>query len=108
MEAEGNALEAYAGFGNGKAIIVVPNQSAAATIYRAHVPFGTMGVAGANKYMITDLLNGKVVADQAAAPLTVFEATVSPDSVGGSGGTAFRHGHPPGRTKYPESQRLHH
>lgn len=82
VEAEGNAPEAYARFGNGQAIIVVPNQSAAETTYQVHVPFRAMGMAGAKGYKITDLLNEKVVADQAASALTAFEATVPPDSLG--------------------------
>jgi pullulanase/glycogen debranching enzyme len=82
VEAEGNPLESYARFRNGKAIIVVPNNSAAEKTFKVHVPFGTLGMADAKRYKITDLLNGKRVAEQDASALTAFKAAVQPDSVG--------------------------
>jgi len=82
VEAEGNSLESYARFRNGKAVIVVPNNSAAEKTFRVHLPFEAMGMDSAKGGKITDLLDEKRIVERDSSAPTTFQASVQPDSVG--------------------------
>lgn len=81
VDVPGNTLQAYARYGDGKAIIIVPNQSTLEKIYKINVSLDAIGMAGKQEWKITDLISNKSVSNAAPANRVSFEATTPADGI---------------------------
>lgn len=76
-----NSLQAYARYANGKAVIVVPNNTYDRAKFEITIPYTDANLTAGN-YQITDLMNCGVITSGASTSLTSFSATVEAGEVG--------------------------
>ena len=72
-------LQAYARYRNGRAVLIVPNNSGEFRRFRVTIPFRESGLKEGIAYTIRDLLTGKMVA---AGMMTGFEIPVPAGALG--------------------------
>ncbi len=80
-----NNLQAYARFGGGKAILIVPNYgSANSARFQINPDCAAYGLDAANSYQITNLMTGETLAVQTVPSLIKdgFSAQIEPDHLG--------------------------
>jgi hypothetical protein len=78
-----NGLQAYARYAGGKAVLVAPNYDGdgAGADFRIAPDAAALGLSGAARYKITDLMTGKVVVEK-SAPLESFTAFIPAGHLG--------------------------
>ena len=70
-------LTAYARYAGNKAVLIIPNNDENAPPYlTATVPFAACGISGFEKYRVTDLWTGAVIAEGSAEGLSKITAYV--------------------------------
>ena len=78
-----NKLQAYARFGGGKAVLVVPNYgSVERTQFMVTPDFATLHLGSVTAYQATDLMTGKVIASGSAADLKSFPVEIEGEYLG--------------------------
>lgn len=78
-----DSLQNYARYADGRAIIVVANNSADCSgIGRVKIPFDAAGIPGGARYCVTDLMSGEVIAQGGAQEVDGFLAVVPYRGVG--------------------------
>ena len=76
-------LGAYARYADGKAVLVVANNDPAGIAAGSvTVPFAECGLGEAEKYTVTDLMSGKVIAAGTAGEIGTFRAVLPAGYVG--------------------------
>lgn len=75
-------LTAYARYGSGKAIIVVPNYAEYNDRFEVTVPYSDMNLRANGQYKITNLLTNKVIAAGKASDLKGFEVSIPVKNIG--------------------------
>lgn len=75
-------LGAYARYAGGKAVLVVANNNEALSAGSVTIPFAECGLGKAEKYTVTDLMSGKVIAAGTAGEVGTFRAVLPASYVG--------------------------
>lgn len=75
-------LTAYARYGSGKAIVVVPNYSEYNDRFTVTLPYTDMGLSANGNYKITNLLTNEIIVAGNASDLLGFEASIPVKNVG--------------------------
>ncbi len=81
VEVEGNYLQCYARYAGGKGIIIVPNNNGESAWFKVHIPFEDMGMDGSERYVVTNLFDGKEVARGTREEVAVFYLETQHDDV---------------------------
>lgn len=77
------SLQSYARYAGGTAVIVVANNDQTGTgVGRVSIPFEAAGLAGRERYTVTDLMTGEVIATGTAAEVDGFFAVLGYRDVG--------------------------
>lgn len=79
---EAPVLVSYARYGDGKGILVIPNQGEENNRFKVTIPYKDMGLNENATYSLVNLLTGKTVATGKGTDLTVFATTVEDKNVG--------------------------
>ncbi len=79
-----NPLQAYARFGGGKAILIVPNNGAPTdpSVFQVSMNYSAWGLTTANSYTVTNLLTNTVVAHEQPALPAPFTVTIPSGQLG--------------------------
>lgn len=75
VESSDNSLQAYARYGGGKGILIVPNVDDKRKM-TITIPYGDMQMLGAKGYKVTDLITGTVVKNDTAANIKTLSLDV--------------------------------
>ncbi len=75
---DGGGLQAYARFADGNGILILPNTEETKTI-RAMIPYQEMGMLGAERYQVTNLVTGAILASGTASQLKDVSVQVATD-----------------------------
>lgn len=79
---ESPVLVSYARYGDGKGILVIPNQGENTSRFKVTIPYKDMGLNENTTYTLVNLLTGKIIATGKGIDLTAFSTTVSDKNVG--------------------------
>ena len=76
VEVQGNALQPYARYRNGRGILVIPNDGAADRTFQITVPLAGMGMTGTADLQVTDLMTRNILARGSAAKTGMLHVPV--------------------------------
>ncbi|MDD4772580.1 MAG: alpha-amylase family glycosyl hydrolase [Eubacteriales bacterium] len=84
VDTEGTNLTAYARYAGDRGVIVVPNNNNEGKEISAlvHVPFDDMFPGPADRYTVTDLMTGRIVAEGTRSETSSFDAVIKNEHMG--------------------------